>query len=306
MAIHRQVWTGQLLAALLWAPFPCCPAAPWLAIGCLRFAGPPWRISAPPHAAFAPSRHAAKTTVYRLHTSADGSDTPLRLHMQGNDLFSGSHFDEYVVDYSEFTPGRPDPAVLHRPPLCKGVKPTTALAGGHTAAALRMASIVPSVDYRGMHAEVRPGPPLPSPPHLDRVSAPLPNATILAALLFWPALFKACRLAHPLTRCRASPAEHTLGRSELLCPSIPCLPFSPLPSYHPTSVSPPNLHPPTHSHPPPLFSRARSTTPSCPATALGGSTPRWPSTAHVPRCLKPTPSSSGRTTRDATSPLGWP
>ncbi|KAL4421808.1 hypothetical protein ABPG77_001597 [Micractinium sp. CCAP 211/92] len=99
------------------------------------------------------ARHAAKTTVYRLHTSADGSDTPLRLHMRGNDLFSGSHFDEYVVDYSEFTPGRPDPAVFHRPTLCKGVKPSTALAGGHAAAALRMASSVPSVAYRGMHAE---------------------------------------------------------------------------------------------------------------------------------------------------------
>lgn len=59
--------------------------------------GPP--PSSPPPSP--PLRHAAKTTVYRLHVSADGSDTPLRLHMQGNDLLSGSHFDEYVVDYRQ-------------------------------------------------------------------------------------------------------------------------------------------------------------------------------------------------------------
>ena len=41
-------------------------------------------------------RHAAKTVVYRLHVSADGAATPLRLHMQGREMFSGSHFDECV------------------------------------------------------------------------------------------------------------------------------------------------------------------------------------------------------------------
>ncbi|KAL4448265.1 hypothetical protein ABPG75_005484 [Micractinium tetrahymenae] len=99
------------------------------------------------------ARHAAKVAVYRLHVAADDSDAPLRLHMQGNDLLSGSHFDEYVVDYSEFVPGRPDPEVFARPALCKGVKPSAAPAGAHSATALRMAVIVPAVSYRGEHAE---------------------------------------------------------------------------------------------------------------------------------------------------------
>lgn len=60
-----------------------------------------------PPSPFAPARHAAKTTVYRLHVSADGDNTPLRLHMQGNDLLSGSHFDEYIVDYRQAPPAPP-------------------------------------------------------------------------------------------------------------------------------------------------------------------------------------------------------
>lgn len=57
---------------------------------------------------------------------------------------------------SEFNPGRPDAAAFARPALCKGVKPSAGGAGGHSAAALRMASIVPAVAYRGLHAEVSP------------------------------------------------------------------------------------------------------------------------------------------------------
>lgn len=79
---------------------------------------------------------------------------PLRLHMQGNEMFSGAHFDEYVVEYEAYIPGRPDPSVFEKPELCKGVEPQAAPAGGRTASQMRMAAVVPTVAYRGGHAEV--------------------------------------------------------------------------------------------------------------------------------------------------------
>ena len=36
-------------------------------------------------------RHASKHTVYKFYV--DGNGAPLRLHMHGNDIFSGAHFD---------------------------------------------------------------------------------------------------------------------------------------------------------------------------------------------------------------------
>jgi hypothetical protein len=84
----------------------------------------------------------AKVTLYKFYVSAD-SGQPLRLHQQGNDLFSGSHFDEYVADYLYLKPGPIDPAVFQAPRICKGVavqKPTRP-----PAFPLRMAALLPSV-----------------------------------------------------------------------------------------------------------------------------------------------------------------
>ena len=47
---------------------------------------------------------------------------PLRLHQQGPDMLSGSHFDEYVVDYGELVPGPPPAASFEKPQSCVGVE----------------------------------------------------------------------------------------------------------------------------------------------------------------------------------------
>lgn len=57
-----------------------------------------------------------------------------------------------VVDYTSYTPGRPDPALFDTPPPCEGVAPT--VAKGRTASQLRLLSLVPAVRYSG-DAQVR-------------------------------------------------------------------------------------------------------------------------------------------------------
>lgn len=80
-------------------------------------------------------------TLYKFYVSEDGQ--PLRLHMDGNDMFSGSHFDEYIADYEFVKPGPIDPSVFHTPKLCAGealqklTRPP--------AFPLRMAALLPSV-----------------------------------------------------------------------------------------------------------------------------------------------------------------
>ena len=96
-------------------------------------------ISCAPHCSHAGG---AKVTQYRFYVSEDGTQ-PLRLHQQGNDLFSGSHFDEYVADYAYLKAGPIDPKVFEAPKICKGVavnKPSRP-----PAFPLRMAALLPSV-----------------------------------------------------------------------------------------------------------------------------------------------------------------
>ena len=47
---------------------------------------------------------------------------PIRLHQQGPDMLSGSHFDEYVVNYGELVPGPPPAASFEKPRSCVGVE----------------------------------------------------------------------------------------------------------------------------------------------------------------------------------------
>ena len=87
--------------------------------------------------------HGAKVTIYTFYVgAADGQ--PLRLHEQGNDLFSGSHFDEYVADYAYLKPGPIDPAVFEAPPVCEGVA-LEKRAHPPPAFPLRMAALLPTV-----------------------------------------------------------------------------------------------------------------------------------------------------------------
>lgn len=42
------------------------------------------------------NRHGRKETVYHFHVTDE--DRPVRLHMHGNDIFSGAHFGEQDAD----------------------------------------------------------------------------------------------------------------------------------------------------------------------------------------------------------------
>ncbi|KAK9824976.1 hypothetical protein WJX81_002463 [Elliptochloris bilobata] len=90
--------------------------------------------------------HGVKVTRYAFHASiADGA--PLRLAMRGQDLFSGSHFDEYVAEYLSFKPGAPPSSVFNPPAECAGV--AAAKAPMPRPFALRMAALMPSTARLG-------------------------------------------------------------------------------------------------------------------------------------------------------------
>jgi hypothetical protein len=70
--------------------------------------------------------------------------------MLGSELFDGAHFDEWVVDYGEYRPGKPDAVVFDTPDLCRDKQPAAPLAAsGRSAAGTRMAMLAPAVHYRG-------------------------------------------------------------------------------------------------------------------------------------------------------------
>lgn len=66
-------------------------------------------------------RHQAKTIKYSFWIREDGS--PVRLRQHGNDLFTGSHIDEWLVDFTSYVPGPSKQPVFQPPALCDGVKP---------------------------------------------------------------------------------------------------------------------------------------------------------------------------------------
>ena len=97
--------------------------------------------------------HESKHVLYKFFISADGD--PIRFHMIGNDAFSGSHFDEWVVDYIDYKPGKPDRDLFDRPRLCDH---ETALksrhaAGRHSPGVFRMMQLTPKVHYGGEDVE---------------------------------------------------------------------------------------------------------------------------------------------------------
>lgn len=44
-----------------------------------------------------------RRSEYRFYTSTEDEPVPLRLHMIGRDIFSGAHYDEYVVEYVAYS-----------------------------------------------------------------------------------------------------------------------------------------------------------------------------------------------------------
>eukprot|EP00884_Botryococcus_braunii_P023226 jgi/Botrbrau1/9588/Bobra.106_2s0011.2 len=95
-------------------------------------------------------RHGAKLAQYNFYVTEDG--LPVRMHMHGQDMFSGSHYDTYIADYHVYRPGPPDPAVFKRPTECNGV-PDEATTGNLSPLAVQMASLLPAMPLPGDHAE---------------------------------------------------------------------------------------------------------------------------------------------------------
>lgn len=149
--------------------------------------------------------------------------------MNGVNALTGAHFDHWVVDYTSYTPGRPNPALFDTPPPCEGVAP--AAAKGRTASQLRLLSLVPAVRYGGdaqvwVHGRqgCRPGaamgdaglsavkPRLPRP--LRSAHRP-PCLTASAAPLIHPVQYDAFLATHGAARFHASLGEYH-ARRELL------------------------------------------------------------------------------------------
>lgn len=55
------------------------------------------RARSPPSFPSLCCRHEGKQVVYRFFVAAADGATPRRLHMHGNDLISGAHFDEWCA-----------------------------------------------------------------------------------------------------------------------------------------------------------------------------------------------------------------
>ncbi|KAK9844357.1 hypothetical protein WJX74_001261 [Apatococcus lobatus] len=94
-------------------------------------------------------RHGRKETVYHFHVTAE--DRPVRLHMHGNDIFSGAHFDEYIADYLDFSFDEPDDDVFRIPSACEDQvdAPASGQLRGFT---MQMLQLLPSVDT-GAHGD---------------------------------------------------------------------------------------------------------------------------------------------------------
>jgi hypothetical protein len=45
--------------------------------------------------------------------------TPIKFYSVGQDYFGGSHYDEYIYEWTSFQPGPLDPAVFAVPDICK-------------------------------------------------------------------------------------------------------------------------------------------------------------------------------------------
>ena len=88
-----------------------------------------------------PRSHGAKVTINKFYVAEDGA--PLRLHMDGNDMFSGAHFDEYIADYEYLKAGPVDAAVFEPPAICDGQQEQ--ILARPPAFPLRMAALLPSV-----------------------------------------------------------------------------------------------------------------------------------------------------------------
>lgn len=90
-----------------------------------------------------------RVEYYKYYISTDGH--PLFLSVMGQDWFSGSHFDQYIVkfDYDSWKPGPIDPEVFATPATCIGKKAMEVKGGIENAPGSSMQALIPRF-IRGM------------------------------------------------------------------------------------------------------------------------------------------------------------
>lgn len=235
-----------------------------------------------------PRRHEAKHVRYAYYASPDG--TPHKLEMHGTNALTGAHFDRWVVEYTGFAAGRPEPAAFATPALCQGVAPQRGRGGRRTATQLRLLSLVPAVRYGG-DSQVR--------------------------LLGERQQEAAAAAAAAAAECHSSGALCGQAPHAQACPSLPALPrpvgcqlrgccrcwllHSPAGGRQHCSQLSQHLHT-RPAQPRPPISTTRFSRP----TAAGAATGRCASTARAPRCWPPTSAWWMLTTRRQGAPTAWP
>ena len=69
---------------------------------------------------------------YRFYVSTKNSEVrPLRLHMLGREVFSGAHYDEYVVEYLKYSTKKPDKDEFDVPSICEAESDTFSGSGAN-------------------------------------------------------------------------------------------------------------------------------------------------------------------------------
>lgn len=87
-----------------------------------------------------------KTVQYKFYVSKD--EIPLRLHCLGNEMFGGAHYDEWVIDYTSYSPEPPHRSIFKIPSICKDT-----YREGKSGSALSWHLVLPRIQYRGGHGE---------------------------------------------------------------------------------------------------------------------------------------------------------
>lgn len=82
-----------------------------------------------------------KVNSYTLYSTPEG--IPLRLQMIGYNIMSPSHYDEYLVDFLKYKPGRVDPSVFAAPDICDGAMQQFSALPQHLALSAQMSLLLP-------------------------------------------------------------------------------------------------------------------------------------------------------------------
>jgi hypothetical protein len=90
------------------------------------------------------AKHEERQDTYTFYT-AKSDGRPLRIHMSGVNLFTGSHFDEYIVEFTTWLPTVKNSAATFKPPAtCSPIDPNTSGLTNPSRSALQSLFLLPS------------------------------------------------------------------------------------------------------------------------------------------------------------------